>query len=119
MSSKSKSQKNRKGTKLSGRAAPNITLAVLAGLGLMLTTVLLVISMTKSTLPFCASGSGCDVVQSSRWSTLFGISITAWGWGVYAVLAAAAVLVARTISRWRTAIFFATIGFGVSVYLNV
>ena len=119
MSSKSKSQKNRKETKSPERASPNITLAVLAGLGLMLTTALLVISVTKSTLPYCASGSGCDVVQSSRWSTLFGLSIAAWGWGVYAVIAAAAVFVARKMSRWRTAIFSATIGFGVSVYLNV
>ncbi len=119
MSRMSKTQKKRKETKSPERASPNIMLAVLGGLGLLLTTALLVISMTKSTLPYCASGSGCDVVQSSRWSTLFGLPIAAWGWGVYIVIAGAAIFVARKMSRWRTAIFFATIGFGVSVYLNI
>jgi len=116
--SKSKSQKNHKDKKSPERASPNIALAILGTFGLILTTMLLVISMTKSSLPYCASGSGCDVVQSSRWSTLFGIPVAAWGWGVYAVVTGAALFSARKMTRWRIAIFFATIGFGVSLYLN-
>lgn len=118
MPTKSRAHKKRNSAKSPERASPNIGLAILGAFGLTLTTVLLFISMTKSSLPYCASGSGCDVVQSSRWSTLFGLPITAWGWGVYAVLTSAALFAAKQTTRWRIVIFFATIAFGVSVYLN-
>ena len=118
MPSKSKSQKKIKPTSPPERAAPNVTLALLGILGLILTTGLLAVSMTKSNLPYCASGSGCDIVQSSRWSILLGLPITAWGWGTYAVLTGAALFAAKKTTRWRIVIFFATIAFAISVYLN-
>ncbi len=118
MARKSKAQKKIKPTKPPERSAPNIILALLAILGLLLTTGLLAISMTKTDLPYCASGSGCDIVQSSRWSILLGLPITVWGWGTYAVLTGAALFAAKKTTRWRIVIFFATIAFGVSVYLN-
>ena len=118
MSSKSKARNKRKPEKPPERVSPNILLAILGALGLTLTTVLLAISMTKSSLPYCSSGSGCDVVQSSRWSTLLGLPITVWGWAVYAILTSVALFVTKKATRWRTAIFFATIAFGVSLYLN-
>jgi len=96
----------------------DIPLAITAGLGVVLTTVLLVLAATQSSLPYCGSGSGCDIVQTSRWSTLLGLPVAAWGWGVYVVVSASAVLISKKSTRWHVAIFFATIGFAVSVYLN-
>lgn len=118
MSRKTKARKKVKPAKRPERAAPSMLLAILSMLGLVLTTSLLVVSITKSALPYCASGSGCDIVQSSRWSTLLGLPITAWGWATYAILASAALFIARRVTRWRVVIFFATIAFGISVYLN-
>lgn len=118
MARKPKARKKIKPAKPPQGAAANIILALLGIFGLILTTGLLVISMTKSSLPYCASGSGCDIVQSSRWSTLLGLPITAWGWGTYAVLTSAALFAAKKTTRWRIVIFFATIAFGVSIYLN-
>ena len=96
----------------------DVPLAGAAGLGVVLTTLLLAISMTESNLPYCGSGSDCDIVQSSRWSMVLGLPLVVWGWGVYAVLAAAALFARKKTTRWRVAIFFATLGFGVSLYLN-
>ena len=118
MSRKTKARKKVKPAKRPERAAPSILLALLSMLGLVLTTSRLVVSITKSALPYCASGSGCDIVQSSRWSTLLGLPITVWGWATYAILASAALFTARRVTRWRVVIFFATIAFGISVYLN-
>ena len=118
MSRKSKSRNRRKDPTLARGASKDVPLAVAAGLGVVLTTLLLVISMTQSDLPYCGAGSDCDIVQSSRWSTFLGLPVVVLGWGVYAILAAAALFVRRKSTRWRIAIFFATVGFGVSLYLN-
>ncbi|HCU89496.1 MAG TPA: Vitamin K epoxide reductase [Gammaproteobacteria bacterium] len=118
MARKPKARKKVKPAKRSERAPPSILLAILSLLGLVLTTSLLVVSITKSALPYCASGSGCEIVQSSRWSTLLGLPITAWGWATYAILTSAALFAARRVTRWRIIVFFGTIAFGVSVYLN-
>ncbi|HJP35550.1 MAG TPA: vitamin K epoxide reductase family protein, partial [Gammaproteobacteria bacterium] len=85
----------------------DVPLAGAAGLGVVLTTLLLAISMTGSNLPYCGSGSDCDIVQSSRWSMFLGLPLVVWGWGVYAVLAAAALFARKKTTRWRVAIFFA------------
>jgi uncharacterized membrane protein len=100
------------------RSSRDVPLAVAGALGVVLTTGLLVIAMTRSSLPYCGAGSGCDIVQSSRWSTLLGLPITAWGLGVYVVLMGAGLFATRKTARWRIAILFATVGFGVSLYLN-
>ena len=118
MSNKSKMRKKPADHKPRQPASRDIPVALLATLGLALTTALLVISMTKTSLPYCNAGSGCDVVQSSRWSTLLGLPIAAWGWGVYLVITCVAWFARRKAIRWHLIIFFATVAFGVSVYLN-
>jgi len=100
------------------RSPRNYPLAWASALGVALTSGLLFISITNSSLPYCGTGSGCDLVQSSRWSTLFGLPITFWGWSVYVILTGTALFVAKKSTVWRTAIFFATVAFGVSLYLN-
>jgi len=88
----------------------------LAGVGLSLT--LFVMASLRANLPYCGVGSGCDVVQSSRWSMFLGLPITVWGIAIYVAIAAAGLLRVKPVVRWRVAIVCATIGLGVSLYLN-
>ncbi len=88
--------------------------ALVAGLGLLLTAYLTYESGRHGTLAFCAAGSGCDVVQTSRFSILLGVPLAAWGFGAYFALALAAWL------RSRAALWFvACVGVAVSVYLTL
>lgn len=96
----------------------NILLASIALLGVALTAALFFNAATSSSLPYCGSGSGCDIVRESRWSMLLGLPITAWGFVVYLVIAVAGLAATRRSLRWRITILFATLGFAVSVYLN-
>jgi len=117
------SKKSRKSKQPAASTADPVTrdwfVGALAMLGVGLTIILFTVAARQSELPFCGSGSDCDIVQASRWSKLLGIPITVWGFGVYAAIAAAAVLATKRASRWRAIVFFATVGFAVSVYLNV
>jgi uncharacterized membrane protein/glutaredoxin len=66
---------------------------------------------------FCLSGSGCDVVQSTRYATLLGVPTALWGALLYAAIGALAAL-GLTPSRWRWAFNLAAAGVGVSIYLT-
>ena len=46
--------------------------AGLAGVGLLVALYLTATKLLSSQALFCAAGGGCDLVQSSRWSTFFG-----------------------------------------------
>ncbi len=92
---------------------------VLATLGAALTIVLIVVAARQAELPFCGDGSACDIVQGSRWSVLLGLPIAVWGFVVYALIALAALFSHKRQSRWRAIVFFATVGFAVSIYLNL
>jgi uncharacterized membrane protein len=66
----------------------------------------------------CAPGGGCDIVLSSRWSTLLGLPTALWGMLAYAGLAGIA-FVRRADTHWSyawTVVFF---GICYSVYLTV
>lgn len=91
----------------------------LALLGAALTIVLVVVAARQSELPFCGDGSACDIVQGSLWSVFLGLPIAVWGFFVYALIAVAAVFGRKRLARWRAIVFFATIGFAVSIYLNL
>ncbi len=88
--------------------------AIVAGLGLCLTAYLTYESGRHGTLAFCAAGSGCDLVQGSRYSILLGVPLAAGGFATYLALALAAWM------RSRAALcFVACVGVAVSVYLTV
>ncbi len=86
-------------------------LLVIAGLGLLLTGYLTLQSGQQ--LAFCDAGSGCDIVQSSRYSTLFKMPLAAWGFLAYAALGIATWQRSR-VGTW----FIACVGAVVSVYLT-
>jgi uncharacterized membrane protein len=66
----------------------------------------------------CSPGSGCEVVQSSRFASVLGLPIATWGALAYAALAAVAWSV-RSV-RWHAALALALSGpaLAVSLYLT-
>lgn len=88
--------------------------AVVGGLGMLLTAYLTYEAGRQGALAFCAEGSGCDVVQSSRYSILLGLPLAAWGFGAYLALALSAWI------RSRNAVWFVACGgAAVSIYLTL
>ena len=64
-------------------------LALLAVVGLFLSLYLTLFKLGYIGHLACATGS-CEVVQMSRWSTLFGLPVAAWGAAFYLVVLVAA-----------------------------
>ena len=91
--------------------------AGLAGVGLLVALYLTVTKLIASQALFCASGGGCDLVQSSRWSTFFGAPTAAWGAVVYAGIVALA-LVGFTAQRWLFTFLLAVAAASFSGYLT-
>lgn len=99
--------------------SPLLTAAtVLAALGAVLTAYLTVIQWTGQQAAFCSAGSGCDLVQASRWSTLLGVPLSLWGLLMYLLLAALLWQQRRRPAAWRYALTLAAIGTGISIYLT-
>lgn len=100
------------------RLAPERWLLGLAGLGLLLTTYLLVVHLSGGNMLFCTEGSSCEVVQESRWATLLGLPMALWGMGLYAALALVASTGSNAATRWRRLFSLSLIGVLISVYLT-
>lgn len=103
--------------------APNallsLALLVLVVFGIVLTTYLSYTALFQAHPAFCGEGSGCDLVQSSRWATFLGMPMASWGLLTYLVIAALAWQARTKPKRWTPLIFVAVGGFGVSAYLTV
>ena len=67
-----------------------IVLLVLTFFGIVLTSYLSYVASVETHPAFCSEGSGCDLVQSSRWATFLGMPMATWGLFTYLVLAALA-----------------------------
>ena len=96
----------------------HMLLLILAFLGLALTAY---ITATRwfGTVPLaCSEGSDCDLVQSSRWSTLFGLPISFWGFLTYGVLFRAIWRMRKRRLSWKFAWVVAFVGVGISAYLT-
>ena len=91
----------------------------LAVAGLLLTAYLSFVAWRGGGAALCTQGSGCDVVQDSAWSRLFGIPIAAWGFALYALLAWIAWRPASPLRRWRGLWRWSLVGVAISVYLTV
>jgi uncharacterized membrane protein len=66
----------------------------------------------------CVAGSGCDLVQASRYSIFLGVPTALWGVLLYVAIGVLAG-VGLTSSRWLAAFLIAAAGVGFSVYLTV
>ena len=66
---------------------------------------------------FCSAGSGCDIVQASRYAMLLGVPTAFWGAGLYAAIAVLGAM-GLTARRWFAAFLLAAAGVAFSVYLT-
>ncbi|MDH5833052.1 vitamin K epoxide reductase family protein [Luteimonas kalidii] len=96
----------------------DIALRALAIVGLLL-TVYLAWTASSGGPAFCTEGSGCDLVQASRWSRFLGLPIAAWGALLYAAIAWVAWRPAPRLARWRRLSRLSFLGLALSVYLTV
>lgn len=97
----------------------DIALRVLAVVGLLLTAYLSFVAWQDTGAAFCSEGSGCDVVQGSRWSRFLGLPIAAWGGLLYAAIAWTAWRSAPRMARWRRLWRLSFLGLAISVYLTL
>jgi uncharacterized membrane protein len=99
------------------RKTPNWPLFGLALIGMALSAYLTFSAWQGKQVAFCAAGGGCDVVLSSRWSTLFGLPTSLWGFLMYAALAAVA-WNKRADTQWKFAWVISLFGLLYSLYLT-
>lgn len=91
----------------------------LALLGVFITGYLTIQASITGGMPLCGEGSACDIIQQSRWSTLFGIPVALWGLVTYALIALPAFEMRPGIKRWRWFWTLSLIGTAVSLYLTL
>ena len=94
-------------------------LLVLALAGVALTTYLTLTAWFGARPAYCGADSGCDLVQSSRWSVFLGLPMSLWGLLTYAILARYLWRLRSRASAWRTALLIALVGAGVSWFLTL
>ncbi|MEN1944743.1 vitamin K epoxide reductase family protein [Luteimonas sp. MJ293] len=98
------------------RLKPDPWILSLAVIGLLLTAYL---ALAGGAPAFCAEGGGCDVVQGSRWSSLLGLPLAVWGFGLYALIALAAATGYAPSTRWRRLSRLTALGLAISLYLTL
>jgi len=73
--------------------------------------------MTGSGAAFCVSGSGCDIVQASRYATFLWVPTPLWGLAAYVAIGVLA-WIGLSPRNWAIAFALAAGGVGVSAYLT-
>jgi len=87
--------------------------------GVLITTWLTIAASTTAGMPLCAEDSACDIIQASRWSTVFGIPVALLGLLTYGLIAFISFEMRPSTKRWRRQWLLALIGVSVSVYLTL
>ena len=100
-------------------AAPprDVIVGGLAVAGFAISVYLTITKLAGSTAMFCESGSGCDVLQASKWATFLGVPTAAWGAVLYAALAVLA-FTGLAATRWTAAFVLACAAVAFSGYLT-
>lgn len=101
------------------RLQPDVWILGLAALGLVLTGYLTLVAWGDGTPALCSEGGGCEVVQGSRWSSLLGLPLALWGFGLYALIALSAATGPTPAARWRRLSRLSLLGLVLSVYFTV
>jgi uncharacterized membrane protein/glutaredoxin len=99
------------------RPSPNWPLLALSIVGITLAAYLSWTEWAGSSVKGCGTGSGCDLVLSSRWATLLGLPTALWGMVAYITLAGIA-FIARVDRHWRAAWIVSFFGLLYSAYLT-
>lgn len=98
---------------------PDRVMLALAVLGLLITGYLAWAGGSGSASAFCTGEGGCDAIQRSGWSTLLGLPMAGWGFGLYAVVAWVSLSrKASALLRWQRQWRLLLLGLGISVYLT-
>ena len=97
----------------------DMVVLILAIAGILLTAYLTFTASFEEHPAFCSEGSGCDIVQSSRWATFLGIPMALWGCLTYISIAGFAWQTRTKPGGWTPLLFIAICGFGISAYLTV
>jgi uncharacterized membrane protein len=98
-------------------AGPDLAAAALAGVGLLVAGYLAWLKWTGGAALFCTAGTGCDIVQASRYARVLGLPTALWGALAYAAIGALA-LAGFDRARWRAAFVLAAAGVGGSAYFT-
>lgn len=98
-------------------SGPDWGATALAAAGLAVSAYLTWTKWSGATALFCETGSGCDIVQASRYAMLLGLPTAAWGVLLYAALGGLA-LAGLPPRRWVCAYALAVAGVAFSAYLT-
>ncbi|MDR4496009.1 MAG: vitamin K epoxide reductase family protein [Nitrospirales bacterium] len=101
------------------KAILDLLVFILAGAGMILTAYLTYTASFEVHPAFCNEGSGCDIVQSSRWATFLGIPMAFWGFLTYVLIAGFTWSNRGKSGSGSALIYVAVSGFAVSAYLTV
>lgn len=93
-------------------------MAALAAVGVAISTYLLATKAAHAA-PYCPLGSGCDVVQSSRYAAAFGIPVALLGLAYYGVLLVLSMRLVVAERRWALALPVAGAGMGASAVFTI
>ena len=100
------------------RSLPDWGLLVPAVVGLLLAGYLSFVAWSGGKPIACGVGSACDLVQGSRFATVFGVPVAAWGALAYAALIGIAWRVGSAQRHTLWALAIATPGLAISLYLT-
>ena len=99
---------------------PDRVMLALAVLGLLITGYLAWTAGSGTASAFCTADGGCDAIQRSGWSTLLGVPMALWGFGLYALVALVSLSRrASPLLRWQRQWRLVLLGLAISVYLTV
>lgn len=101
------------------RRPRELALIALAVVGLLITAYLSWGAVFGSLPAFCTDGSGCAVVQASRWSRFLGVPVAIWGFVTYLVLLFLALSRGKPAPRWKRLFSVAAAGLVISLYLTL
>ena len=96
---------------------PDWLLTGLAAVGMLVAAYLSWLKVTGSGAALCATGSGCDIVQASRYATFLWVPTALWGLAAYAAIGVLA-WIGLTPRNWLIAFVLAAGGVGASAYLT-
>ncbi len=99
-------------------AHPDAGLAAIASLGAVLSIYLLYARIAHVAL-YCPLGSGCDVVQSSRYASVFGVPVALLGLVYYLGLLGLSAWRVPEDRRWAQAMPLAGVGVGTSAVFTI
>jgi uncharacterized membrane protein len=99
------------------KGRPDWIVVGLALVGLGVAGYLTALKLGGNQAFLCRDGSGCDMVQASRYSLLAGVPTAMWGAGLYLAIAALAAM-PRTVRRWQAAFMLVSGAVAFSLYLT-